>query len=49
VGVIAQVVRCFEDPNIVHVSDRVDPESDMETINVELALADLDTLTKRRE
>jgi GTP-binding protein YchF len=49
VGVIAQVVRCFDDPNIVHVSNRVDPESDMETINVELALADLDTLAKRRE
>jgi GTP-binding protein YchF len=49
VGVIAQVVRCFDDPNIVHVSDRVDPGSDMETINVELALADLDTLAKRRE
>jgi GTP-binding protein YchF len=49
VGVIAQVVRCFEDPNIVHVSNRVDPESDMETIGVELALADLETLAKRRE
>ncbi|GHU61970.1 ribosome-binding ATPase YchF [Spirochaetia bacterium] len=49
VGVIAQVVRCFDDPDIVHVSNKVDPESDMETINVELALADLDTLSKRRE
>jgi GTP-binding protein YchF len=49
VGVIAQVVRCFDDPNIVHVSNRVDPDSDMETINLELALADLDTLSKRRE
>jgi GTP-binding protein YchF len=49
VGVIAQVVRCFDDPNIVHVSNKVDPDSDMETINVELALADLDTLAKRRE
>jgi GTP-binding protein YchF len=49
VGVIAQVVRCFDDPAIVHVSNRVDPDSDMETINVELALADLDTLAKRRE
>ena len=48
-GVIAQVVRCFEDPEVFHVNDRVDPESDMETINIELALADLDTLTKRRE
>jgi GTP-binding protein YchF len=49
VGIIAQVVRCFDDPNIVHVSNKVDPDSDMETINVELALADLDTLAKRRE
>jgi GTP-binding protein YchF len=49
VGVIAQVVRCFDDPDIFHVNDRVDPESDMETINIELALADLDTLAKRRE
>jgi len=49
VGVIAHVVRCFEDPDIIHVSDRIDPKSDIETINIELALADLDTLTRRRE
>ncbi|GHU54931.1 ribosome-binding ATPase YchF [Spirochaetia bacterium] len=49
VGVIAQVVRCFDDPDIIHVSNRVDPDDDMETINVELALADLDTLQKRRD
>jgi GTP-binding protein YchF len=49
VGVIAQVVRCFDDPDIVHVSNKIDPASDMETINIELALADLDTLAKRRE
>ncbi|MDR2258242.1 MAG: redox-regulated ATPase YchF, partial [Treponema sp.] len=49
VGVIAQVVRCFEDPDIIHVNNRIDPESDMETINIELALADLETLSKRRE
>jgi GTP-binding protein YchF len=49
VGVIAQVVRCFEDPDIIHVNNTVDPESDMETINIELALADLETLAKRRE
>jgi GTP-binding protein YchF len=49
VGVIAQVVRCFDDPDIVHVENKVDPESDMETINIELALADLETLAKRRE
>jgi GTP-binding protein YchF len=49
VGVIAQVVRCFDDPDIIHVSNKVDPDSDMETINIELALADLDTLARRRE
>jgi GTP-binding protein YchF len=48
-GMIAQVVRCFDDPDIIHVNNRVDPESDMETINIELALADLETLEKRRE
>jgi GTP-binding protein YchF len=49
VGVIAHVVRCFDDPDIIHVNNKVDPESDMEVINIELALADLDTLQKRRE
>ena len=49
VGIIAHVVRCFDNPDIVHVSDKIDPESDIETINIELALADLDTLAKRRE
>jgi GTP-binding protein YchF len=49
VGVTAQVVRCFEDPDIIHVNNKVDPRSDMETVNVELALADLDTLAKKRE
>jgi GTP-binding protein YchF len=49
VGVIAQVVRCFDDPDIIHVVGRVDPDADMEVINIELALADLDTLAKRRE
>ena len=48
-GVIAQVVRCFDDPDVFHVNDKLDPESDMETINIELALADLDTLAKRME
>ena len=47
VGVIAHVVRCFEDPDIVHVSNRIDPASDIETINIELALADLETVQKR--
>ncbi|MDR1030981.1 MAG: redox-regulated ATPase YchF [Treponema sp.] len=49
VGVIAHVVRCFEDPDIIHVDNRIDPQSDMETIAIELALADLDTLAKRRD
>ncbi|MDR0600482.1 MAG: redox-regulated ATPase YchF [Treponema sp.] len=49
VAVYAHVVRCFDDPDIVHVNNRVDPPSDMETIQVELALADLDTLARRRE
>jgi GTP-binding protein YchF len=49
VGVIAQVVRCFDDPDIIHVNNRIDPESDMDTINVELALADLETTQKRRD
>ncbi|MDR2194246.1 MAG: redox-regulated ATPase YchF [Treponema sp.] len=49
VGVIAHVVRCFDDPDIIHVANAVDPASDMEVINIELALADLETLAKRRE
>jgi GTP-binding protein YchF len=49
VGIIAHVVRCFDNPDIIHVSDRIDPESDIETINIELALADLETLAKRKE
>jgi ribosome-binding ATPase len=44
---IAHVVRCFEDPNVVHVDGRVDPASDIETINTELILRDLDTVEKR--
>ncbi|KXW55626.1 redox-regulated ATPase YchF [Ferrovum sp. PN-J185] len=43
---IAHVVRCFEDPNVIHVSGNVDPISDIETINTELALADLSTVEK---
>ena len=44
---ILHVVRCFEDPNVVHVENTVDPERDIEIIETELFLADLDTLTKR--
>ncbi len=43
---IAQVVRCFEDPDIVHVAGKIDPASDIEIINTELILADLDTTEK---
>jgi GTP-binding protein YchF len=44
---IAHVVRCFDDPNVVHVAGKVDPVSDIETINTELALADLATVEKQ--
>ncbi|MFA6322130.1 MAG: redox-regulated ATPase YchF [Candidatus Buchananbacteria bacterium] len=44
---IAQVVRQFSDPNVVHVDGQVNPESDKQTINYELILADLQTLQKR--
>jgi GTP-binding protein YchF len=43
---IAQVVRCFENDDIVHVAGRIDPLSDIEVINTELALADLETVEK---
>ena len=49
VGIIAHVVRCFDDPDVIHVNNRVDPAGDIETINIELALADLETVTKRLE
>jgi len=44
---IAHVVRCFEDDNVVHVSGKIDPVSDIETINTELALADLAAVEKQ--
>ncbi|MBR0128364.1 MAG: redox-regulated ATPase YchF [Neisseriaceae bacterium] len=43
---IVNVVRCFDDPNVVHVAGRVDPISDIETIATELALADLSSVEK---
>ena len=46
---VIQVVRCFEDENIVHVEGSVDPIRDIETIQIELALADLASAEKRRE
>ncbi|SFI69836.1 redox-regulated ATPase YchF [Thermoflavimicrobium dichotomicum] len=47
VDAIIHLVRCFEDENITHVSGKVDPASDIETINLELVLADLETVEKR--
>src|SRR5690349_996439 len=44
---IAHVVRCFEDANVVHVAGKVDPVGDVETINTELALADLATVDRQ--
>ena len=43
---IAHVVRCFQDDNVLHVAGKIDPASDIETINTELALADLATVEK---
>ncbi len=44
---IAHVVRCFEDPNVIHVANRIDPIDDIEVINTELALADLAAVDKQ--
>jgi ribosome-binding ATPase len=44
---IAHIVRCFDHPDIVHVSGRVDPASDIEVVNTELALADLQAVEKQ--
>src|ERR1700675_2198321 len=44
---IAEVVRIFDDENIIHVANKVEPLSDIETINLELILADLQTVSKR--
>ncbi len=44
---IAHIVRCFDDPNIIHVAGKVDPISDIEVINTELALADLQAVEKQ--
>ena len=49
VGVIAHVVRCFVNEDVLHVSGKIDPLSDIEVINIELALADLETVEKRKE
>jgi GTP-binding protein YchF len=46
---IAQVVRCFEDPDVVHVSNKIDPLNDIETINTELLLADMESIARQTE
>ncbi|MDZ7606686.1 MAG: redox-regulated ATPase YchF [Cyclobacteriaceae bacterium] len=47
VDAILHVVRCFEDPNVVHVDGRIDPVKDKEIIDIELQLKDLDSIEKR--
>jgi ribosome-binding ATPase len=49
VDAVAQVARCFEDANVVHVENRVDPVADIETVTTELCLRDLDSVQKRLE
>jgi GTP-binding protein YchF len=47
VAAIIHVVRCFEDPNVVHVDGKIDPLSDIETINMELILSDMEVIERR--
>jgi GTP-binding protein YchF len=49
VDAIVQVVRCFEDADVLHVAGTVDPVRDIEVVNTELMLADLETVRKKRE
>ncbi len=49
VDAIVHVVRCFEDPNIIHVDGSVDPVRDIETINLELCFADIESVKKRMD
>ncbi len=49
VDAIVHVVRCFDDDNIIHVDGNVDPARDIETINLELIFADMETVQKRKE
>ena len=46
---IVEIIRCFDDPNIVHVDGNINPLRDIETINLELILADIETINKRLE
>ena len=48
VDAIAHVVRCFEDGNVPHVSDIIDPAADIDTINTELMISDMESLDKRK-
>ncbi|MFA5482289.1 MAG: redox-regulated ATPase YchF [Bacilli bacterium] len=47
VDAICQVVRCFDDDDVIHVSNKIDPIDDIETVNLELIFADLEVITKR--
>ena len=47
VDAIVHVVRCFDDPNVVHVDGRTDPARDIETVNLELILSDLEYMERR--
>ena len=49
VDAVAYVLRCFDDPDIVHVEGRIDPAADADTVETELMLADLDSLERRRD
>ena len=49
VDAIVHVVRCFEDENIIHVDGCIDPARDIETINLELIFADMETVSRRRD
>lgn len=49
VGVIAHVVRCFENENVIHVNNKIDPLGDIDTISMELILADLESVLKKKE
>ncbi|MEK7678675.1 MAG: redox-regulated ATPase YchF, partial [Deltaproteobacteria bacterium] len=49
VDTIAHIVRCFQDPDVVHVDGKVDPKSDIEVVETELILADLDAVERRIE
>lgn len=46
---IAHVVRCFENDNVIHVANKVDPEADIDIINIELAMADLESCEKQHQ